>query len=103
MAFTESELNNLVVILQIQRWTLDALLTANATYITSEVETDVRAELTRWTTAGVEFVKFTPTESNRGFNLNSDDEKANIRQNIAMLLGIDLTAFSSAGGRLIRG
>lgn len=101
MAFTESELNDLVTVLQMVRPTLDYVLGINAVYITAEVETDVRAELTRWATAGSEFVKFTPTESNRGFNLNAGDEKADIRRNIALLLGIDANAYG--GGRMLRG
>jgi len=101
MAFTESELNSIVTVLQIRRPTLDYALSVNASYITAEVETDVRAELTRWETAGAEFIKFTPTESNRGFNLNAGDEKADIRRNIALLLGIDANAYG--GGRMVRG
>lgn len=102
MAFTESEKNSLVVVLGVTRPVLDQILMENAAYITAEVETDVRAELAKWNTAGSDYTKFTPTESNRGFNLNSGDAKNDIRRAIALLLGLDPDRFVSNQGRLVR-
>lgn len=102
MAFTESELNKLVMVLQIQRVQLDYVLRANESLITAEVETDVRAQLVKWDAASADYTRFTPTESNRGFNLNAGDAKNDIRQNIALLLGMDLNALGSGQSRLVR-
>ena len=102
MAFTESELNKLVMVLRVQRVQLDYVLRANESLITAEVEADVRALLDKWDASLAGFTRFTPTESNRGFNLNAGDAKNDIRRNIALLLGMDLNELGYGQGRLVR-
>lgn len=104
MAFTEPQKLDIGNILGITQLILNQQLLTYAEYITSDVETAVAAELTRWSTAGGTFTKFTPTESNKGFNLNANDAKADIRKNIALLLGFDLNQLAGyGGGRMLRG
>ena len=96
MAFTEAEKNQISKILGILPIQLNAWLTFNAVNITAQVETDVRTELTRWTTYGAKFVRLTSTESNYGVNTDSDEVKSDIKKNIAILLGLDPSQYGSA-------
>ena len=105
MAFTESQKLKICRIMGVNIVDLQYLLTYNASQITSTVESDVIAELTRWDTAGADFVKLEPTESNKGVKLDSSSEKADIRKNIAVMLLMQdyLNAASGVQGRLVRG
>ena len=105
MAFTESQKLKIGRILGIEQPTLEYHLTLNSNSITATVETDVATELTRWTTAGAEFVQLEPTESNKGVRLNASSEKADIRKNIAVMLCMTEVVGSMSGvqGRLVRG
>lgn len=67
----------------------------------SDTETAVETELTRWTTAGVNFTAIEPNVRNFGARINPGDAKADIRRNIALLLGFDLNSLGS-GSRLVR-
>lgn len=103
MAFTETELNSIVKITGVSRITLDSVLDNYAVYLTAEVYTDVRAELTRWDTYGAKFVRLNPTESNFGVETNSNDAKSDIRKNIATLLFLtDVYGYGSQS-MLVRG
>jgi hypothetical protein len=99
MAFTPAEKLSISRIVGMTPTLLDAHLLSLGAALTADVETAVRAELARWTTtgAGSVFTKFTPTESNRGLNLNSDGEKSDIRGNIRLLLEIFPTGAGSLG------
>lgn len=55
-------------------------------YITAAVETKIRTELTRWTTAGVDFVKVHPREKNFGAEIDPEREKLDIKKRLAALL-----------------
>ena len=103
MAFTEAEKNQISTILGVIPIELTAWLNFNAPNITAQVETDVRTQLTRWTTAGVDFVTILKTESNYGVQLDAEDTKDDIRKNIALLLGLDSSAYlGGSGARLQR-
>lgn len=102
MAFDASELNKIVIITGVDRITLDYYLANYSTYITAEVEADVRTELERWAAgAGSEFTSIEPRESNRGVRINADAEKRDIRNNIANLLFLT-DAMSTGTGMLLR-
>lgn len=90
MAFTESEKLSISKILGMPPTLLDAHLLSLGTDLTEARETEVRAELTRWTTGkvGSQFYSLTPTDSNRGLNLRTDSAKADVRRNIRVILEI---------------
>jgi hypothetical protein len=97
MAFTESQQLDICTILEVEKPILDQALIYNASFITAAVETKVIAELTRWTTAGANFVKVHPRERNYGVEINSENEKADIRRNIATLLLMTETVYGGSG------
>jgi hypothetical protein len=107
MAFTFAQQLNICKILQIEMPALEYALTFNAEYITSETETQVLAEVTRWENAGSSFVKVHPRERNYGVETNSENEKNDIRRNIAVLLLLkDYVNQNASGGgaqRITRG
>lgn len=86
MAFTEAEKVDIVTITGVDIIRLNNALDTYETWITSDVETQVREELTRWETDGFEFVSIEPRESNKGVRLNSSLAKQDIRKHIADLL-----------------
>jgi len=100
--FTEAEKNQISKILGMIPMNLTSWLSFNAVNITAQVETDVRTELTRWTTLGAKFVRLTSTESNYGVNTDSGEAKDDIRKNISLLLGLDYMQFASSGTYLPR-
>ena len=55
---------------------------------TPDIETAIIGKIAEWTTGGVgrAFSSFTPTESNKGFNLSSDAAKNQIRSSLAFWL-----------------
>ena len=65
----------------------------------ADTETYVETELTAWATARANFTRFTATESNEGFNLDSAASKAEIRKRVALALGLELPSTSQ---RLVR-
>lgn len=100
MAFTEVQKLKIGRILGMTNIQLQAWLDFNSTNITTQVETDVATELTRWTTAGVKFVSVEPRESNRGGRISPGAEKNDIRKNIAINLGLNDLAMSLASGQI---
>lgn len=86
MAFTAAEKLSIARILGITPTLLDAHLTSLGVTVTSDVETAVRAELTRWTTEGANFVSVEPKEANFGARIDPGLAQADIRRNIAVLL-----------------
>src|SRR5688500_2995245 len=84
--FTTAEKLSIARVLGITPSLLDAHLTSVGVTITADVEEAVRAELERWVTAGSQFVKIHPRESNKGVETNSGDAQNDIRRNIALLL-----------------
>jgi hypothetical protein len=65
---------------------------------TSQVETDIEAELVRWDGVSTDFVRVHPRERNYGAELNPEDEKRDIRQNIATMLQRPDWANNAGGG-----
>lgn len=86
MAFTTEEKLSISKIVPITPTLLDAHLTSLGASLTADVITAVQTELTRWETSGAEFIKIWPMESNKGIETNSEDTKADIRNNIITLL-----------------
>lgn len=86
MAFTTTQKLNICKILRVEMPILEYALLFNVAYIDSTAETQVAAELTRWTTAGVNFVNIHPKDRNYGVEIRHEAEKADIRRNIATLL-----------------
>lgn len=101
MAFTEAEKNSIVKITGVDRITLNEYLSTYASYVTSDVETDIRTELSRWDTAGAKFTSIEPRESNKGVLINAEAEKQDIRRNIANLLFLT-EVMPSGRGMLMR-
>ena len=96
MAFTEVQKLSICKILGIDSITLQDRLDFYSTKITAAVETAVIDEITRWETSGVQFVKLRATESNKGVETDSENAKADIKKNIAVLLFLtDLTKSSN--------
>lgn len=102
MAFTEDQKLDIGGVLRIDQIKLQQQLDAYATYITPAVEAKVISLLADYAAVSDNYVKFTPTESNEGFNLNPGDQKADIRNEIAKLLFFDLTDIGSGQNRLVR-
>lgn len=99
MAFTAAQELTICKILSITPLQLDAHF--DVFPYSSDVQTAVETEITRWTTAGAKFTKIHPREKNFGAEINPGDEKNDIRRNIALLLEMDLDAISG-GSRLVR-
>ena len=84
MALDEGQKITIAKILQITPTILN--LQIDALTISATLETAIEAEITRWTTAGLEFVKIHPKERNFGAEIDPEDLKDDIRTNLAMLL-----------------
>ncbi len=98
MAFTEDEKLNIAQILGVTYIDVnDQIFNLGTAYITAAVEAQVRAQLTRWTTAGANFVRVHPRERNYGVEINSENEKEDIRRNIATLLYLTETVYGGSG------
>lgn len=101
MALSENEKLTIAKILRTNYVVVnDQITNLGATYITATVETAIRDELTRWETAGVDFVDVDPNERNFGARIRADRAKNDIRSNLANLLYLDKLANTS--GRLQR-
>lgn len=91
-------------ILEITPLDLDAQIAYLGAKLTADIETAIAAKITEWTTggAGKVFSSFTPTESNKGFNLSADASKNQIRSSIAVWLERPDWKSSAGVGRLRR-
>lgn len=106
MAFTEAEKLKVAMILNTDYVTInDQIYDLGVTYITAEVETLVRAQITRWDAgAGSDFVSVVPNTANYGAQIDPELEKADIRRNLTNLLYLtDLLGGNSSQVRLVRG
>lgn len=82
---------------------LDAQIAYLGVKITPEVETAISIKLAEWNGGvGQVFTSFTPTESNKGFNLSADTAKNQIRSAIAVWLERTDWKQSASIGRLRR-
>ena len=88
MAFTETEKLKIAKILGTNYVEVnDQIFNLGETWITATVETQVRAEITRWDAgAGTDFVSVEPNAANYGARIDPELEKEDIRRNIANLL-----------------
>lgn len=104
MALTEAEKLDVSMILGVTYVDVnDKITNLGATYITAEVETKIREELTRWETAGIDFVSVEPKEANFGARISPGLAKADIRSRLASLLYFNTLAFGADYGRSLRG
>lgn len=94
--FTTEEKLSIAKIAAITPTLLDAHLTSLGT-LSAEVVAAVQAELARWDTFGAAFVKIHPKESNKGVETDSGDAKADIRNNIAVLLELTDHLYTDSG------
>ena len=85
---TEEQKNQIAKILGIPVIAVNDQITFIGELLTAQVATDLAAEITRWVTnsKGSKFVRVAPTGSNKGVDYDPEDEKADIRRNIAVLL-----------------
>lgn len=86
MAFTEAEKMSIARVLSVTPTLLDAHLDSLGATVTTDVETAVREELSRWETAGIDFVAVEPKEKNFGARIDPNLAQSDIRRNIAILL-----------------
>jgi len=107
MAFTESEKLDIAEVLDVDYIEVnDQIFNLGTAYITAAVETKVRAQLTRWATAGYSYVNIHPKEANKGAEIRANAPKDAIRRNIANLLYMsDWLNRNTTGGaqRITRG
>lgn len=86
MALTETQTLTIAEILGVSVVDIDdQIVWLGNTYATSAWQTRVEAQLTRWTTAGVDFVAIEPNVKNFGAKIDPNNEKADIRANLATL------------------
>lgn len=99
MPFTPQQNQKIVKIVGITPTLLAACITRLGADLTSDIETDVIAEIAAWD-AGAKDAdsSFTPTESNQGFNLKSQAATRRIARNIRLLLEIPLEYCANLSG-----
>ena len=85
MALSESQVLKVSQILRVNPSDVDYQIMLLATDVTATWQTAVEAELTRWLTAGVDFVEIEPREANFGAKISPNREKSDIRWNLAIL------------------
>lgn len=89
-------------ILGITPLVLDAQISFLGDKLTPEIQTAIGTKLTAWDSVSQKFSSFTPTESNKGFNLSAEAPKNDIRSAIAGWLECPEWARSIGIGRLRR-
>jgi hypothetical protein len=94
--FTPAEKLKIAKIKRIAPTVLEAHLASLGDTLTDDVRTAVREELAKWDSVGGAFTSFTPTESNKGLNLNAKAAKADVRTNIGIYLEMD-DSYSDCG------
>jgi hypothetical protein len=98
MALTAAQINKIARIVGVQKSYLNAHITSLGSDLTAQDETDIAVEVARWDAgAGTDFVSFTPTESNKGFNKKASVPQNDIIRNLAILLQLDYVSVSSIG------
>lgn len=100
MALTEAEKLTIARILRVTPTYLGAQITSLGATLTAEVETAIRAELSRWETAGIDFVKVHPKEKNFGAEINPALEQQDIRVNLAVLFEMPVAVYTVGMGTL---
>ncbi|TXH45712.1 MAG: hypothetical protein E6Q97_30965 [Desulfurellales bacterium] len=105
MALTEAQLLTVAKIVAVTVVDIeDQIEWLGAGYATSAWQTAVEAEITRWTTAGVDFVAIEPKEKNFGAKIDPTHAKNDIRRNLATLFQRPDWALTGGGAvRTIRG
>lgn len=100
---TEEQKNQCAKILGVTPLDIGDQITYIGDLLTDQVATDIAAEITRWVTnsKGSKFVRLSPVTTNRGVDYDPDDEKADIRRNLALLLHAPDWA-SMAGGSQVK-
>ena len=103
MSLTPTQKINICEILEITPLDLEAQIAYLSGRLTSDIESAIGAKVLEWTTgAGSAFSSFTPTESNKGFNLSPEAQKNQIRTSIAVWLERPDWKSSFGIGRLSR-
>lgn len=98
MSFSETEKLSIGQIVGMTPTLLDAHLLSLGDTLTEAKEDHVRSLIEQWDGGiGNTFTSFTPTESNKGFNLKADSAKRDISRNIRLVLEIIDTQFEGIG------
>lgn len=95
MPFTEEQRLDISDILGITPDELNTQIAYLGDRLTATVESRILAKVAQWPSVSGSHTSFTPTESNKGFNLNSSSAKDAIRKSIANWLQIDGVGFST--------
>lgn len=104
MAFTDANITDLVTILGIDRVSLTYHLDYHASSIAATDEAKVLELIAEWSGGiGSDTVRIEPKESNYGAKINAGDAQNRIRQQIATLLMIPLSALGFGQMRTMRG
>lgn len=99
--FSESEQIKICQILGITTLELDSQLIYLGNRLTLAKQEAILEEIENWGNGVSEnYASFTPTESNKGFNLNANEAKNEVKRNIAVLF--DRPDWGSSIGRLQR-
>lgn len=97
--FSESQITDLAAILGTNSISMSTHIGLYANVITDSDKTKVLAYITDWQAAENDFVSFTPTESNEGFNLDTTRKRNAFASKIASLLQWE----DYGSGGLVRG
>lgn len=85
MALTEAQQLTVAKILQVDVNQIEYQISLLGSDASSAWQTAVEAEITRWTTAGIDFTAIEPNVKNFGARIDPNNEKADIRGNLATL------------------
>lgn len=104
MALTEAQTLTIAEVLGVSVVDINDQITwLGATYATAAWQTRVELQLSRWTTAGVNFVAIEPKEKNFGARIDPSSEKNDIRANLATLFQRSDWKYAGSGTRTVRG
>ncbi len=101
MALSESEKLKIAKITSVNFHTITDQIRYLGTNITGEVETEVRAELSKWDEFGGEYTRIHPMPANFGAEIDPEKIKSDIRRNLNVLLYLPLSVYA-VSGRLSR-
>lgn len=105
MALTESQKLKIAKILGVTYIEVQEQVTyLGSTHLTSEAEAQIGEEIERWETVATDYTNIRPNVKNFGAEINYNDQKSDIRKNLATLLYFtELMKSSGITSRVMRG
>jgi hypothetical protein len=86
MALSEDDKINIAKILKVTYAEVKLQEDNLGIFLTDAMVASIQDLITRYDSVGSKYISFAPTESNQGFTKNPNDEKRDIREQIAILL-----------------